>query len=158
MCPRRIQLPVVTILAGAHSTVPHGKGHQIGVQGFLPYLDDYEPHERSTAGLAGATVRPDVVEQRLGVVTCEGRGDTQSWWDEPWTVVGTAKPTRTPLHPQGCGNSLELLGRVDMVKSARRAVTGDGVCIGLTSKDQAFVHPKTKNCRELIKDVADEIK
>ncbi len=53
---------------------------------------------------------------------------------------------------------LELLGRVEMVNSARRAVTGDGVCIGLTYKDQAFVHPKTKKCRGLIKETADEIK
>ena len=45
-----------------------------------------------------------------------------------------------------------------MVKSARRAVTGDGVCIGLTYKDQAFVHPKTKKRRELIKEIVAEIK
>ncbi len=45
-----------------------------------------------------------------------------------------------------------------MVKSARRAVAGDGVCIGLTYKDQAFVHPETKRYGELIKGIADEIK
>ena len=45
-----------------------------------------------------------------------------------------------------------------MVKSARRAVTGDGVCIGLTYKTEAFVHPETKKCRELIKAIVDEVK
>ena len=81
-----------------------------------PYLDDYEPNERSIAALAVASVRPDVIEQRLGVVTCGGRDDAQSGWDEPRTVVGTAKPTRTPLHPQGCEHILELIGRAEMVK------------------------------------------
>ena len=45
-----------------------------------------------------------------------------------------------------------------MVKSARRAVTGDGVCIGLTYKDKAFVHPKTKKRRDLIREIVDEAK
>jgi hypothetical protein len=53
---------------------------------------------------------------------------------------------------------LNFWGRVDMAKSARRAVTGDGVCIGPTYKDLAFVHPKTKKCRELNKETVSEIK
>ena len=63
-----------------------------------------------------------------------------------------------PIHPQGCENILDLLWRVEMVKSARRAVTGDGVCIGLTYKDKAFVHPKTKKRRDLIREIVDEAK
>ena len=45
-----------------------------------------------------------------------------------------------------------------MVKSARKAVTGDGVCIGLTYKDKAFVHPETKKCRDLIREIVDEVR
>ena len=62
------------------------------------------------------------------------------------------------MHPQGCENIPELVWRAEMVKSARRAVTGDGVCIGLTYKTEAFVHPETKRCRGLIKDIVAEIK
>ena len=45
-----------------------------------------------------------------------------------------------------------------MVKSARRAVAGDGVCIGLTYKDKAFVHPRTTRCKNLIKEIVAEAK
>ena len=60
--------------------------------------------------------------RRLG-----GTSDIQA----PWTAIGTAYPTRVPLHPHGCEHILDLSWRVDMAKSARRAVAGDGVCIGL---------------------------
>ena len=45
-----------------------------------------------------------------------------------------------------------------MVPSARKAVTGDGVCIGLTFKSSPFVHPKTQRNRELVAAVAAEIR
>ena len=48
--------------------------------------------------------------------------------------------------------------RVEMVKSARRDATGDGVCIGLTYKDKAFVHPKTRKCRDRVREIVDEVK
>ncbi len=44
-----------------------------------------------------------------------------------------------------------------MVKSARRAVTGDGVCIGLTYKDRAFIHPKTSHSKTLIAEILTEM-
>ena len=47
---------------------------------------------------------------------------------------------------------------VEMVKSARQAVTGDGICIGLTYKKTAFVHPKTVRSKELIKHIVDEMR
>ncbi len=36
-----------------------------------------------------------------------------------------------------------------MVKSARLAVTGEGICIGLAFRDQPFIHPKTESGRSL---------
>ena len=91
---------------------------------------------------------PNATQRRTDVATCEGWGDTSKGWDdnvrdrdEPWTAVGTVKPTRTPFHPQSCEEILELVWQADMAKSARRAVTGDGVCIGRTYKTEAFVHP-----------------
>ena len=45
-----------------------------------------------------------------------------------------------------------------MVKSARRAITGDGVCIGLTYREDAFVHPKPKRCRDLVREIVSEIR
>ncbi len=76
---------MVTVLTGAHFTVPQtGKVIKLVSRDCCPYLDDYEPTERSIAALAVASIRPDVIEQRLGAVTCEGRDDTQSGWGEPW--------------------------------------------------------------------------
>jgi hypothetical protein len=112
-----------------------------------PYLDDYEPNERSIAAPALVQSRTNATQQSADFLTCEGKDNTNEGWSEPWTAVITTRPTRVSLHPQGCENILELLWRVEMVKSARRAVTGNGVCVGLTYKDQAFVHPKTKKCR-----------
>ncbi len=45
-----------------------------------------------------------------------------------------------------------------MVPSARKAVTGDGVCIGLTFKSSPFVHPKTQRNRELVEAVVAEVR
>ena len=98
------------------------------------------------AAPAVAPIRPDAFQRRIDAVTCEGKDSTDTGWGEPRTAVGTSKPARVPLRPQGCENIPELLWRVEMVKSARRAVTGAGVCIGLTYRDQAFTHPKAKKC------------
>ena len=45
-----------------------------------------------------------------------------------------------------------------MVPSARKAVTGDGVCIGLTFKTSPFLHPKTQRNRELIEAIVEEVR
>ena len=47
---------------------------------------------------------------------------------------------------------------VQMVPSARKAVMGDGVCIGLTFKSSPFVHPKTQRNRELADAVVAEVR
>ena len=48
-----------------------------------PYLDDYEPSERSVAAPAVAPLRPNAFQQRADVITCEGKDNTDSGWDEP---------------------------------------------------------------------------
>ena len=45
-----------------------------------------------------------------------------------------------------------------MAKSARRAITGDGICTGLTYKEDAVAHPKTKRCRDLFKEIVSEMR
>ena len=45
-----------------------------------------------------------------------------------------------------------------MAPSARKAVTGDGICIGLTFKSSPFVHPKTARNRDLIEAIVAEIR
>ena len=47
---------------------------------------------------------------------------------------------------------------VAMVKSARQASTGDGVCIGLTYNGNAFGHPETSQNKDLSWEAVDEIK
>ena len=74
--------------------------------------------------------------------------------DQRWET----KLTRIALQPNGSDKILHLLQGVAMVKSARRAITGDGVCIGLTYKENAFVHPKTKVCRDLIREIYSEFR
>ena len=63
--------------------------------------------------------------------------------DSTWTVVGKINPTPLKLTHKG--------------PSARKAVAGDGVCIGLTFKPSPFVHPNTKWNRELVAAVVAEI-
>ena len=45
-----------------------------------------------------------------------------------------------------------------MVPSARKAVTGDGICIGLTYKTCPFIHPKTTRNRDLIEAIVAEVR
>ena len=45
-----------------------------------------------------------------------------------------------------------------MVPSARKAVTGDGIYIGLTFKTSSFIHPKTDRNRDLIEAIVAEVR
>ncbi len=54
------------------------------------------------------------------------------------------------LSPNGIDNISRNLLDVEMKLSARQAVTGEGVCIGLDFKTSAFAHPKTTRSKELI--------
>ena len=74
-----------------------------------------------------------------------------------WTTVGRFNPKPVKLNKSGSNDILRRLLDVEMVKSARQAVTGDGICIGLTYKTNAFVHPKTVRNKELIKLIVDEV-
>ena len=60
-----------------------------------------------------------------------------------WSLVGRIDPKPVKLTRQGSDAIVNLLQKVHMVPSARKAVTGDGVCIGLTFKTSPFLHPKT---------------
>ena len=122
-------------------TCPTGKVVKLVSRDCCPYLDDYEPNERSVAASANVVRPRHNADQRSDVATCEGRGSTDKGCDDSdsWTAVGTTTPTRVPLHPQGCENLIGVLWRVEMVKSARRAVAGDGVCIGLTYTCHEFL-------------------
>ena len=62
----------------------------------------------------------------------------------PWSLVGRIDPKPVKMTRQGIGSIFDLLQTVHMVPSARKAVTGDGVCIGLTFKTCPFMHPKTQ--------------
>ncbi len=132
---------------------PNGKVVKLVSRDFCPYLDDYKPSERSFAAPAVAPIRPNAFQRRTDAVTCEGKGNTDTGCGEPWTAVGTSRPTRGPIHPQGCGHVLELLWRVEMLKAARRAVAGDGVCIVSPAKTkhshtrkQAAQRADQRNC------------
>ncbi len=70
--------------------------------------------------------------------------------DFTWSVVGKINPKPLKLSHKGIHDIFYHLLNVNMVPSARKAVTGDGVCIGLTYKTNPFVHPKTQRNRELI--------
>ena len=58
--------------------------------------------------------------------------------------VGKAQLASIALTPSGSDKILQLVQGVAMLKSARRAITGDGVCIGVTYKEDAVVHPKNQ--------------
>jgi hypothetical protein len=75
-----------------------------------------------------------------------------------WTTVGKFNPKPIRLSQSGLNDILRRLLDVEMVKSARRAVAGDGICIGLNYKTNAFVHPKTVRDKELIKLIVDEVR
>ncbi len=47
---------------------------------------------------------------------------------------------------------------VHLVPSVRKAVTGDGVCIGLTFKCSPFAHPKTARSCGLIDAIVAEVR
>jgi hypothetical protein len=76
----------------------------------------------------------------------------------PWSLVGRIDPKPVKMTRQGVGSIFDLLQKVHMVPSARKAVTGDGVCIGLTFKTCPFMHPKTQRNRELVAAVVAEIR
>ena len=61
-----------------------------------------------------------------------------------WSLVGQINPKPVKLTRQGSDAIFSLLQNVHMAPSARKAVTGDGVCIGLTFKTSPFLHPKTQ--------------
>ncbi len=73
-----------------------------------------------------------------GVVRSAAAGVNTSW-----SLVGKINPKPVKLTQKGIHDIFYHLLNVHMVPSARKAVTGDGVCIGLTFKSSPFVHPKT---------------
>ncbi len=79
--------------------------------------------------------------------------------DEPtWKVVWKTKPTRAALSSSGADKIFRRLLDVVMAKSARRAITGDGVCIGLTYNGNAFVHRKASRNKDLTREIVAEVK
>ena len=58
-----------------------------------------------------------------------------------WIEVFRFNPQPIKLSPEGVFNIHVCLLEVAMAPSARKAVTGDGICIGLNYKTTAFVHP-----------------
>ena len=89
---------------------------------------------------------------------CEGGADRSqsvgsSFGHEQDTIVDSG----WEVQPQTKDNYLtwderifHRLKDVKMVRSAGKAVTGDGVCIGLTYRDRAFIHPKTAHDKALL--------
>ncbi len=73
-----------------------------------------------------------------------------------WTVVGKYSPQPLNLSSYGIGNIFRNLLDVQMVKSARQAVAGEGICIGLNYKTSSFVHPKALRNNELFRMIVDE--
>ena len=74
--------------------------------------------------------------------------------DSPTVWQGGREPRLKKLDgisisKEGCSRILDRLQKVHMAKSARRAITGDEVCVGHTFKDQPFIHPKTESGRSL---------
>ena len=88
-----------------------------------------------------------------GVVLSAAAGVTPAW-----AVVGKINPKPVKLTQTGIHDIFYHLRNVHMVPSARKAVAGDGVCIGLTFKSSPFVHPKTKRNRELVAAVVAEVR
>jgi hypothetical protein len=58
-----------------------------------------------------------------------------------WSMVGKINPKPVKLTQKGIHDIFYHLLNVHMVPSARKAVAGDGVFIGLTFKSSPFVHP-----------------
>ena len=73
-------------------------------------------------------------------------------------MVGKINPQPIKLSPKGIKDIFYYLSQVEMVPSARKAVTGDGICIGLTFKSSPFVHPKTARSRDLIEAIVAEVR
>ncbi len=63
---------------------PTGKVVKQVSRGCCPHLDDYEPAERSFEDPTFAPLRPNAFQQRTDVVTCEGKDNADSGWDESW--------------------------------------------------------------------------
>ena len=61
---------------------------------------------------------------------------------KPWTKVGKLDPRPITLNLSGTEQILRRLQKVEMVQSARRAVTGDGICIGPKWKPGIYPPPK----------------
>ena len=72
--------------------------------------------------------------------------------------VGKINPIPVPLSHTGLENIFYYPQQVEMVQSARKAVTGDGICIGLTFKANSFIHPKTARSRDLIEAIVGEVR
>ena len=67
-------------------------------------------------------------------------------------------PQPIKLSSHGIDNIFRKLLDVQMVKSARQAVTGEGICIGLNYKASSFVHPKTARSNMSIKMIVGEVR
>ncbi len=85
-------------------------------------------------------------------------GDAAPGVNASWSLVGKIDPKPVKLSQKGIHDIFYHLLNVHMVPSARKAVTGDGVCIGLSFKSSPFVHPKTQRNRELIEAVVAEVR
>ena len=67
---------------------PSGKIVKLRSRDGCPYLDDYEPNERSAAAPAVVPKQPTTDLRRTDVVICEGRGDTYDAWGTPEGKTG----------------------------------------------------------------------
>ena len=77
---------------------PSGEIVKLVSRDCCPYLDDYEPNERSVAAPSVVQTRPDAIRRRTDVVTCEGWDDNdERTQDRSWN----RKTSATSLAPTG---------------------------------------------------------
>ncbi len=75
-----------------------------------------------------------------------------------WTTVGRLNPKPIKLNPSGIDNILHHLLDDERVKSARQAVAGEGLCMGSELRSRSICDPKARRSKELVKQIADDVR
>ena len=119
-------------------TRPSGQVVVFSVRDGCPYRHYSVEYEVNNVTAAAAAL-----EDRSAVY--QSQGDTRLTRFEGLTI-----------RKEGCSKRLTLRQHVHMTKSARRAIAGDGRCIGLTFKDQPFMHPKANSRHSLVEALMEE--
>ena len=92
------------------------------------------------------------LNRKVGSVPVSAQGETS------WTVVGKFNPHPIKLSQQGIDYILHSLLDVVMSPKDKRSAKGEGICIGLNYRASAFVHHKTSQACDIIKQVVDEVR